>query len=329
MTQGLFTVEEVSSMIRSENKLLLAGDVKLLSQLPKGNWIGGSTPYFILNQGCRVTSSDKIFVNQLPDFVTETVVKEYDETNIQTIFNDGPENGFTVLIMPYNSLVSVEYALNATNYENFAAHPVCGWCSGQPMEVLHTEKACTASGIASDIYTDKAVAMHVSLPENKYAEIHIYSPYKQGNGDVITFDYEGMTLKDAFINGVKRNFAEYLREINHNMFRPIVADYCGAQINVVSCDISQDELQMTAPVFKSLEYRIAAINDNIVEPSMADERIVFSVTCVGFFIQPDLCEQYLKKMNGPVVFSEIAYQLVGQTTVYVTIDDATLNTETL
>jgi hypothetical protein len=32
-------------------------------------------------------------------------------------------------------------------------------------------------------------------------------------------------------------------------------------------------------------------------------------------------------MNGPVVFGEIAYQQIGQTTVYVTVDDVTFNTE--
>jgi len=35
---------------------------------------------------------------------------------------------------------------------------------------------------------------------------------------------------------------------------------------------------------------------------------------------PEYCEKYLKKMDGPVVFGEIAYQLLNRTTVYVTID---------
>ena len=329
MIQGLFSVEEVAAMILDGKKMTVAGDAKLLAQLPKGDWIGGSTPFFILQQGGRVTSHDKLFVNQLPNFVTETVIKEYDETNIRDIFIDGQQNGFTVLIIPYNSPIYLEYTLNATKYKNFAAHPVCGWVSGQPLEVIQTEKSYTASGTDSNIYTEKAVAMHVSLPENKFAEIHIYTPYQQGDGDIITFDYEGLTLKDAFINGERRNFAEYLREINYNESIPFTADYCGAPISVVTCYISEDEVLMAVPVFKSLEYRLSTIDKNIVEPSMSDDKIVFSVTCVGFFIQPELCQQYLKKMNGPVVYGEIAYQMVSQTTVYVTINDVILNTETI
>ncbi len=329
MTQGLFTPGEVSDLIRAGHSLLLAGDAKLLAQLPAGNWIGGSTPFFILYPEHRTTSYDKIFVSQLPDFVTKTEIREYDETNIQQIFNDGPQNGFTVLIMPFASPVAVEYGLNATNYDNFAAHPLCGWLSGQPLEIIMTEKSYSASGISSGISSDKAVAMHVSLPENKYAEVHIFNPYKQGNGDNIRFDYGSLTLKDAFINGEKRNFAGYLREIGYDMQMPFVANYSGAMINVVCCGIGESEVQVSAPVFKSVDYRIAVIDDEIIEPLLVNDQIVFSVTCIGNFIQPDICAQYLRKMNGPVVYGEIAYQQVGQTTVYVTVGNASLNTETI
>ncbi|MDR1172947.1 MAG: hypothetical protein LBL24_10870 [Bacteroidales bacterium] len=329
MTQGLFTPAEVSDLIRAGKSLLLAGDAKLLSRLPAGNWIGGSTPFFILYPENRATSYDKIFVSQLPGFVSKTEIMEYDETNIRNIFNDGPQNGFTVLIMPFASPVAVEYATNATDYRNFAAYPVCGWLAGQPLEVIMTEKSYSASGAGTGISSEKAVAMHVSLPESKYAEIHIFNPYKQGKGDSIQFDYSSMTLKDAIINGEKRNFAEYLREIGYNMQMPFVANYSGAMINVVCCGIGESEVQMSAPVFKSVDYRIAMIDEEIVEPSLVSDRIVFSVTCIGNFIQPDICTQYLKKMNGPVVYGEIAYQQVGQTTVYVTVDDTPLNTETI
>jgi hypothetical protein len=329
ITQGLFTPDEVSAMIRSGNHLLLAGDDKLLSLLPAGNWIGGSTPLFILHPENRVTSYDKIFVSQLPEFVTKTEIREYDETNIQNIFNDGPQNGFTVLIMPFASPVAAEYAINATNYENFATHPVCGWVSGQPLEVIMTEKSYTASGIVPCISSEKAVAMHVMLPENKYAEVHIFNPYKQGSGDSIRFDESSMTQTDAFINGEKRNFAGYLREIGYDMLMPLVANYSGAMINVVICGIGESETQTSAPVFKHVDYRLAMIDDAITEPTLVSDRIIFSATCIGNFIQPDICAQYLKKMNGPVVYGEIAYQQVGQTTVYVTVDDVPFNMETI
>jgi hypothetical protein len=314
-------------MILAGDKLLLAGDAKLLSLLPAGDWIAGSTPFFILYPENRTTSFDTIFVNRLPDFVTKVEIREYDETNIQSIFNDGPQNGFTVLIMPFASPVAVEYSINATNYANFAAYPVCGWLSGQPLDVIFTEKSYTASGAGPSISSEKGVAMHITLPENKYAEIHIFNPYKQGNGDNITFEESSLMVKDAIVNGEKRNFAEYLREIGYDMQMPLVADYSGAMINDVICAIEGPEVPMSAPVFKYMDYRLGVVDDKIVEPTLMSEKIVFSATCIGNFIQPHICEQYLKKMNGPVVYGEIAYQQVGQTTVYVTVDDVTLNTE--
>ena len=328
MVQGLFTLDEVTAMIRDGDNLLLAGDPKLLSQLPAGNWIGGTTPYFILYPENRTTSFDRIFVNRLPKFVTKAEIREYDETNIKNIFNDGPQNGFTVLIMPFASPVAVEYSINATNYENFAARPLCGWLTGLPLEIIMTEKSNSASGVGPCISTDKAFAMHISLPESKYAEIHIYNPFKQGDGDSIWFDYDSIMVTEAIINGEKRNFADYLREIGYDMQMPLVANYSGSMINNVVCVVGEKEVPMSAPVFKNMEYKIAVIDDKITEMSLIGDKIVFSVTCIGNFIQPDICAQYLKKMNGPVVYGEIAYQQIGQTTVYVTVDDVvTLNTE--
>jgi len=329
MTQGLFTPEEVSSMICAGNSLLLAGDAKLLSQLPAGNWIGGTTPFFILYPENRTTSFDKIFVTPLPDFVTKTEIREYDETTIKNIFNDGPQNGFTVLIMPYASPVAVEYSINATDYENFAASPVCGWLTGLPLDIIMTEKSYSASGTAHCLFPDRAVAMHISLPETKFAEIHTFNPYKQGVGDSIMFEQNSLVVTDAIINGERRNFAEYLRGIGYDMLMPLVANYSGEMINDVVCAMDGDVVPMSAPVFSHVDYRIAVVDESITEPSLVSDQIVFSVTCIGNFLQPDICAQYLRKMNGPVVFGEIAYQQIGQTTVYVIVDDVPFNTETI
>ena len=330
MTQGLFTVKEVSAMICEGKKLLLAGDAGLLSQLPKGDWIGGSTPYFILYPEQMVELYDKLFVTCLPDFVEAIEIREYDSSSIKNVYCDAPQNGFTVLIIPFDSQVSSEFTMNAPNYTNFARYPLCGWIAGQPLEILYSDrKSYVASGAAPSTHSDKAIAMHISLPETKYAEIHMFNPFEQGDGDVITFDCPGQVVKEALINGTNRNFAEYLHEmkIDVNYF-PMVANYSGAMMNV-SCLAVNDEVHLSAPVFEHVEYRIAKINDQLPEPELNSENIAFSVTCVVNFLHPEFCMKYIKKMNGPVVFGEIVYQLVSQTTVYVTIGDVQQNTEAI
>jgi hypothetical protein len=309
-------------MIREGKHLLLAGDIGVLSGLPEGNWIGGTTTFFIQRPSQRINSTDKIFVCELPEYVVKTVIREYDAASIRHIYTDAPENGFTVLIMPFNSPPSREFAFNAGSFSDFAARPVCGWVAGgYSKATILTDKCYAASGAGNRPFTDKAVAMHITFPENKYAELCIFNPYKQGTGDEITFDYSSMIAKDAFINGKKRNLAAYLRETGFVPNVPFVANYAGAMLNVECFAIENDEVFMAAPFFPGITYKISEIDGNIADPELTGSEIIFSVTCIVNYMNPDFCERYLTKMNGPVVYGEIAYQLLNQTTVYVTSGD--------
>ena len=316
--QTLYPVEEVSAMIHERKKLLLAGDAKLLSQLPKGDWIGACTPRFIIYPEQKVETYDKIFVSKLPDFATGVTICEYGADTIKNIFIDGPKNGFTVLSTPFGSPISTEYMINVGSYENFAVHPVCGYVSGEPH---HPEKSFTISGIGPNIHPNKIVAMHVSLPETKYAEIHTFNPYKQGNGDSIVFDRGGMVLKDVYINGKKKNFAEYLTEVKYDTNIPLVANYSGEQVNIVINMIEGDHVLMATSVLENIEYRPAVINYAISEPEVISDKVFFSMTCMSNFVNPEIRARFLKRMNGPVSFGGIAYHFIGCTTIYLTIDD--------
>ncbi|MDR0714059.1 MAG: hypothetical protein LBF89_07375 [Bacteroidales bacterium] len=323
INQSLVTPEEAAAMILQEERLLLAGDFALLSQLPKGNWIGGTTPFFILYPEHQVTSYDKLFVTRLPDYIVKTTIREYDRSDIQNIYIDAERLGnvFTILILPFGSEVTTTFTLNATYYENFAGRPLAGWVAGRPLDTIMTEPSYAISGVDTQPSAEKAFAMHIELPKTKYAELHTFNPYIQGKGDDITFEQSSMVLTDALINGKKRNFAEYLRETGFNPQMPFVANYSGAMINVVCCGITEKEVYLSAPVFQSVNYRIAEIDPKITEPTLTDEKILFSATCIGNFIQPNICAQYLRKMHGPVVYGEIAYQMLNQTTIYLTVDD--------
>ncbi|MDR1672337.1 MAG: hypothetical protein LBS09_02570 [Bacteroidales bacterium] len=322
MFKNLLMPEEISAMILRGDRLLLAGDIELLSQLPKGNWVGGTTPYFILYPEHMVTSHDRVFACTLPEYVEDVSIRKYSVSSMRDIYVNAPKNGFTVLIMPFGSKVAEEFALHAVDYKNFATYPICGWLSGREPETLLTKPSHVVSGIDGQIYTDNGVAMHIQLPADKYAELHIFNPYKQGKGDNISFDYGGMVLKDAFINGERRNFAEYLRGINYKTRSPLVANYSGTMINVSFIGAKGDTVYMYAPVYPSVNYRIGELDDTIASPSLISSDIVFSVTCIINFLQPELCARFLQKMNGSVAYGEVAYQLLNQTTVYVTVGDA-------
>ena len=325
--QTLYPVEEVSAMILAGKKLLLAGDAKLLSQLPKGDWIGGTTPYFILYPEQFIESQEKLFVHCLPDFVDMIEIREYDSSNIKNIYINAPQNGFTILIIPFSSPAHLEFVLNVTDYKNFAGYPLCGWIAGQPLDVIMTKKSYVHSGVSDILTSDKAVAMHVSLPADKYAELHMFNQYEQGDGDVITFESKGMVVEEAMVNGVKQNFADYLSRTINIDDMPLVANYSGAMVATKCSNVEDNRVYMAAPVYEQIEYRFAVIKEDISEPEMPDF-VVFSATCASNYMRPELCKNLIKNVNGPVVFGEIAYQMLNGSTIYVTIGDVKLNTET-
>ena len=334
MTPGLYTVDEVSAMIREGKKLLLAGETKLLSQLPKGDWIGGTIPYFILYPWRRIESFDKLFVSCLPDIVDKVEICEYDSSSIRRIYCDAPQNGFTALIIPFENPVYSEYASNATEYEKFACFPVCGWVAQQHLEDTQ-QKPYACSGQSGVLRSDQAVAMHISLPANKYAEMHIINPLDRGSGDIITFDSCKRIVKDAVINGEKQNFAAYLRRTKREKIvdignMPLVADYSGVLVNTSCAEIMDDTVRLSASVFEHIEYRFAERRTVFSEPEITHQNMVFSCICMSHYLFPDLLNGKLAEaVNGPAVFGEIAYQLTNQSIVYVTIGDVSPKTEIL
>ena len=63
----LVSIGVASELINGGGYLVIAGDEGALRQLPKGNWIGGTIPYFMAEQGGTVTR-DQVFVNAVEVF---------------------------------------------------------------------------------------------------------------------------------------------------------------------------------------------------------------------------------------------------------------------
>jgi len=103
--------------------------------------------------------------------------------------------------------------------------------------------------------------------------------------------------------------------------------YSGAMVNVSFQGINEADgiVNLYAPVFIGIEYKIADSVDNYVEafkkalPQGASP--IFSCNCILNFLYSKLEGQVVEKMYGPVTFGEIAYQLVNQTLVYLEIKD--------
>lgn len=327
MKQVLFDTNDVAAMIAAGKKLLLAGDEGVLRDLPAGQWIAGTIPYFMGEQG-GVFTREKIFVTELPDDVPAANIKVYDETTIQQVYQDAPRNGFSVIIIPASSATHFTFALNAPGFPGFATRPLIGWIAGGALN-SGDAAPCVFDGTRAQALHNGAVVFHVELPPGKLAEIDIVNIFEQGEGDTITFLEDGFSATDVLINGQLRNFAEYLQENRIDYRLLLITDLYGAKINISfkSMDLATRTMHFYAPVFAGYRYKIARPVDDYfgsfvkrVAPDAGD-RVFFACNCILNFLYAGLEGRKFANFTGPITFGEIAYQLLNQTLVYLTIED--------
>lgn len=324
----LATVEDVKKLLSEGKKLVLAADETLLRELPKGDWIGGTIPYFMTDQGGKITR-DRIFVNVLPSQAESCQVVLYEAEELPDIAPDSPENGFSLVILPAFSNVHRTYALNAPTYDGLFLKPIAGWVAGVHLDDAGTATPRVFAGPTLEASATRAVAMHVSLPARMRADIRVVNIFEQGGGDEISFPESGFEVSACLVNGKPRNFHDYVVETKLDTRLPLVADFCGTMLNVSiqGFDAARKTVQFYAPVFDGVPYRMAKpVEDYAAEfgkavPDSATHP-VFACNCILNFLYGELEGRSTGAITGPITFGEIAYQLLNQTMVCLEIRDA-------
>lgn len=328
MSGCLHTLAAVTEKINQGQNLLLAGDEKLLEQLPAGNWIGGSIPYFMTEQG-GLSTRDMLHVTELPDCVSQVSIQAYDKDTIANVYTDAAKNDFSLIIIPASSPTHFEFALHAPGYPDFAVRPLVGWISGVHLDDLDRIRPKAFSGPTRTVLEDDAVVMHAALPPTQVADVGILNIFEQSSGDTITFPGDGFSAREVLINGVKANLAEYIAAKRLDTRLPLVADYYGAMVNVSfqHVDAAKREVQFYAPVFAGLPYKHARPIENYVQqftsrmPTKLSGQIIFSCNCILNYLYSELEGKQTGGITGPITFGEVAYQLLNQTLVYLAIHD--------
>jgi len=318
----LMSIAEASRVIEAGRGVSIAGDEAALRKLPKGLWIGGTIPYFMAEDG-GLCSRDMVFVNELPSASGEPGLCTYTNDTINSVCLDAPTNGFSVLIVPAFSDIHQNFAHDAPEFDGMYMQPLVGWVAGAHLDDLANTRPKTVFGPTGDFLEDQAVAMHVALPADKAASIEIVNLFSPGGGATLRFKDSGFVVRDVEVDGQTTNFAHWLREMQIDTRMPLVADYCGAFINVSvqSVDVDKGEVKLYAPVFPELEYKVAGSIPPYAEAIKQampndDGEIAFCCNCILNYLYGELEGQKTGRMHGPMTFGEIAYQLVNQTMVY-------------
>lgn len=321
---GLFDRDAAADLIRSGKHLLLAADEALLAALPMGNWIGGTIPYFMAPEG-GLHSADRIFVTELPDSTSATI-RGYNAASLPNLAADHPGHGFTVLLIPAFTEVHTAFARNVAHYAGIFDRPVVGWVSGIALGDIGKVTPKVFNGATGECSADQAIALHVGLAELDHVSVDIINLFRPGDGDTIAFTEGGFSATDALVNGVPTNLARYLTERGTDTRLPLVADYNGAMINVSfqKVDAARGTVDFYAPVFPRIDYRVAAPIGDYVAGFAAELRPdgpvpAFACNCILNYIYAGLEGRSTAPLTGPMTFGEIAYMLLNQTAVYLTI----------
>src|SRR5437660_10339659 len=83
-----------------EKLFAVAGDERLLAQLPRGNWVGGTIPYLMTDEEGGLTTRDSLMVQELlTDERAAPRIAVYDRKTVARVTEDAPTNGYTFLMM--------------------------------------------------------------------------------------------------------------------------------------------------------------------------------------------------------------------------------------
>ena len=321
------SVEEVRQLLAAGKALLLAGHEDLLHELPAGNWIGGTTPCF-LSGGVGLTTRERLFVTELPDFVSAVDIRAYDEQTITQVYCDAPDNGFSFILIPYRCHTHLTFGMQAPAFDGFALRPLIGWISGNSRRDSESPPL-VFDGREPRALHEGALVMHVSLPADKAANIGMINPFEQGDGDRIRFPATGFSSREAYINGVKTNFADYLREKKLDLRLPLVADHAGVMLNTTFRRVPEpvDEVHFYNAVFDFLEYRharpivdYAAHFTHKLHDALGVQTL-FACNCILNYTLSNMEGRRIDCPPGPTTFGEIAYQTLNQTLVFLRIID--------
>lgn len=321
---GLFSVEEVSDLIRAGVPLSLAGRREALDRLPAGNWIAGTSPYFMAAEGGRIVGDDLVFATDLSP-AGEITFACYGEDELERISGDAPDNGFALTVIPSGSACHTRFANEAANYPDAFLKPAVGWIAGVDLDETGAE-ALVYDGRTAQSHANCAVVAHVALPEGHMVNVEIVNLFSRDDNATISFEEIGFSPEWCIVEGERKSFYDLvIQRGREDGLLPLVGDFAGARLNasIRAVHHSARRVDLYAPVFPGVDYAFAQpVEDYAAAFRNAldgrdTEGMVWACNCILNFLFGRLNGERIGDIAGPVTFGEIAYQLLNQTLVIV------------
>ena len=190
---------EAAAVIGTGAVALLAGSEAALASLPPGQWIGGTTVYFMTDQGV-VVDTERLFCTVIDEAV-EARIAHFALAEHSILTAGQYRNGFTYVLVPAFSAAHRSYALNAAGFANLDAQPVMGWVTGVAVDEIGVRPPKVFHGATGQAFEDAVLALYVCLPDGITAELDTVNLFTQGTGPEIVFPQTGFLAGDCLVDG--------------------------------------------------------------------------------------------------------------------------------
>lgn len=318
MKNLFLSLAEAADLIATGAVVFASGSEESLKALPRGKWIGGTTAYFMAEDG-GVCRDDKVFCTVFDEALdARTAILPADR--LARLTQDRFAHGFACIVAPAFSTTHQRYAVEGPALPGLYNQPVFGWVAGVRLDRLEVQTPKVVDGATGQMVEDGLATLWVELPPSVEVDLDIVNLFTAGEGDVITFSQEGFTVANCEVNGQSVNFAHYVTENKLDTRLPLVADYSGAMINVSfrAIDPEAGQVSFYAPVVPGAPYRLAKpVLDHGRTYSQAgsggEAGRMLSCNCILNYLYDDLEGRSAGGFLGPVTFGEFAYILLNQT----------------
>jgi hypothetical protein len=239
------------------------------------------------------------------------------------------DNGFSIILIPYESKTHFKYPIDVIKYPLFATKPLIGWIAGAPLDNKSKLHAAVYDGENKKVYNDGAVVMHVQLPDIKLADLKVCNIFKASEEYALEFNEEGFNIEKVSVNGKVQNFIEFIKEKNIDIRFPLVGTLSNAIPTIVSfkeIDEVRKTVKLYAPVYDNIKYSLAKQENNYFDMLIRNipEENNFNLPCICIlhYLYGELNSKSTARIpDAPTTFGEIAHILVNQTLTYLSIYD--------
>ncbi len=331
MKNQFLTLQETITLIEENKVLVISADDTLLQQLPKGNWVAATIPYFYFEGEKGKKDTTKLIVSDFTEIISNFKIITYKEYELYNFVSNSFENGFNFIVMPALTPIHLSFALEAPIYTDLYKNPLTGLIAGDDLDEFDENQVSKVyNGLLGESYNENAVMLHAELPSNKKARVEIVNCFVPDTSCTIRVEEDTFRVTDCTIDGEKDNLADYFIRTNYDTRFPITCDYGDKIVNVGIQNIDKEkrEVVLYGPMFDVYNYHLSfkipdypkVFKQKMKELEETEKNMIYNCNCIQNYVNGEL-DQQTTGFTGAATFGEIAYQLVNQSFTYLALDD--------